>query len=116
MDLLYALATRGIGLARDRPFGLDRPTDLHRLGAGALIALPAEITIRGVSIGHKMLSLLLPAAHNDRLGACAECGAPVAESDPFLRYRGDYYHAHGCAETNPPALSRRQVRTSLTST
>jgi hypothetical protein len=116
MNLIDALTTRGISLAGDRPFGLNRTVDLHRLGTSALIALPAETTIRSLRLGRKMLSVLLPAAENHRLGACAACGVPVTQSDPFIRYRGEYYHAHGCAETNPPALSRREARAGLTST
>jgi hypothetical protein len=107
MDLRRALMTRTINLAGDPPFARDRPAGPLNHAAGALIALPVETTIRGLRLGQKMLLAL--AADNPRLGACVACGAPVTESDPFIRYRGDYYHAHGCAETNPPALSRRRV-------
>ncbi len=110
MNPLHALMTRGVSSARNRTFGLDRPVGPLNLVVGTVIALSAETTIRGLRLGRKMLSVFLLAADNQHLGACADCGAPVTESDPFIRYRGDYYHAHGCAETHPPALSRREVR------
>lgn len=116
MKFLHALTTRGVSPAGNRTFGLGPPAGPVNLAAGALIALPAQTTIRGLRLGRKLLSVLLLAADNQQLGACADCGAPVTDRDPFIRYRGDYYHAHGCAETNPPALSRRQVRASPTST
>jgi anti-anti-sigma factor len=43
----------------------------------------------------------------DDLGVCAACGEPVDRNDPFLRYRGQYYHAGSCLESNPPALRAR---------
>lgn len=110
MNPLYALTTRGASSARNWTFGLDRPAGPLNHAGGVVIALSAETTIRGLRLGRKMLSMLIPAADNQQLEACADCGAPVTASDPFIRYRGDYYHAHGCAETHPPALSRRQVR------
>jgi hypothetical protein len=43
----------------------------------------------------------------DDLGVCATCGKPVARDDPFLRYRGRYYHGGSCVESDPPALRAR---------
>lgn len=58
----------------------------------------------------QMLSGLLPEARDPRsirhLGACAVCGHPVYADEAFLRYLGDYYHASGCLERDPPALRR----------
>jgi hypothetical protein len=113
MNLLHVLATRGASLAAARPSGLVRPARRLNHTATGLIALPGRATIRGLVLGRKTLSVLVPAAGNNGLGPCAACGEPVTESDPFIRYRGEYYHAHGCAETNPPALTRRQHRVSL---
>ena len=113
MNPLDALATCGRSLAGNRTFGLDRPARPLKLAAVALVMHPAEITIRGLTLAHKTLLALLPATDDQCLGACADCGAPVTQTDPFIRYGGDYYHAHGCAETNPPALTRRRLRASL---
>jgi hypothetical protein len=46
----------------------------------------------------------LPRADNQHVRARADCGPPVTESDPFIRYRRESYRAHGCAESNPPVL------------
>lgn len=109
MNPLHPLTTR-VSLTGNRTVGLDRPP--LNLAAGAVIALPAEAAIRGLRLGRKILFALLRADDSHYLGACAECGNRVTQSDPFIRYRGDYYHAYGCAETNPPALRRRHVRPS----
>jgi hypothetical protein len=115
MNLLHALTARGARLAMDRTFGLDGAAGPLHLAAGVLVALPAAAAIHGLGLGRQILAALLTGAEN-HLGACAQCGAPVTKSDPFLRYRGEYYHAHDCAEFNPPALTQRQVRASPTST
>ncbi len=44
------------------------------------------------------------------LGCCVQCGAPVHDGDPFLRYHGEYYHADKCLESNPPALAQVDTR------
>jgi hypothetical protein len=41
-------------------------------------------------------------------GICVACGEPVGRGDPFLRYRGEYYHAGSCLESDPPALRARR--------
>jgi hypothetical protein len=115
MNRLHALTTRGVSAAADRTLDPDRLTSSVYLAAGAVIALPTQTTVRGIQLGRKILAALGPAADNHRLGPCAACGAPVAETDPFIRYHGEYYHAHGCAESNPPALKRLQVRARLPS-
>jgi hypothetical protein len=43
---------------------------------------------------------------SDGLGVCVVCGEPVGRNDPFLRYRGEYYHGATCVESRPPALER----------
>ena len=113
MNPLHALVTRGLSRAGNRTFGLNSPARRLNLTADALIALPADTAIRGLSITWKALLTVLPAKDDRRLGACADCGAPVTESDPFIRYRGDYYHAEGCAETHPPALTANRLRSRL---
>lgn len=42
----------------------------------------------------------------DDLGICVVCGEPVGRNDPFLRYRGDYYHGAKCLESHPPGAER----------
>jgi hypothetical protein len=116
MNPLHALRTPGSRPAGNRTLGPNHPAGPLNVAARAVIALPAETAIHGLRLGRKLLSVLLHVAEQQHIGACAECGAPVTESDPFIRYRGDYYHADGCAERNPPALSRRQVRAGPTST
>jgi hypothetical protein len=116
MNPLHTLTTRGVSLAVDRTLDPDRPTGSLYLTAGAVIALPTQTAVRGIRLARKILVALGPAAEKHRLGPCAACGAPVTESDPFIRYHGEYYHAHSCAESNPPALKRRQVRARVTST
>jgi hypothetical protein len=71
------------------------------------LSVPSVLMAHG---GIKLLRLPLAAVvqhpGSRQVGNCMECGAPVSEGDPFLRYRGDYYHAHGCLERNPPGLNR----------
>lgn len=107
MNLLRTLTTRDVSLAVI--FSLDRSAG-PTATAGALIALPAQAALRGLRITHRTVSAFLPASENHRLGDCVDCGKPVTKSDPFIRYRGGYYHAHGCAELRPPALTQRQAR------
>lgn len=72
----------------------------------SLIAL----ALYGLRLTRKAASaLVFPATHRHRR-TCVACGSPVTDGDPFIRYRGEYYHAHGCAETDPPALRERRVR------
>jgi hypothetical protein len=71
----------------------------------SLIA-PALYSLR---LTRKAASALLSTA-NRHPRTCVACGRPVTDGDPFIRYRGEYYHAHGCAETDPPALRERRAR------
>jgi hypothetical protein len=43
---------------------------------------------------------------SDGLGVCVVCGEPVGRNDPFLRYRGEYYHGAKCVESHPPGAER----------
>jgi hypothetical protein len=76
----------------------------------SVLALPGQAAIRGLRLGRETLVALVSVAASRRLRDCAHCGRPVTEGDPFIRYRGDYYHAHGCVESHPPALTRRRAR------
>jgi hypothetical protein len=76
----------------------------------SVLTLPGEAAARGLRLGRETLVALFNVAGSPRLGDCAHCGALVTESDPFIRYRGDYYHAHGCVESHPPALTRGRTR------
>jgi hypothetical protein len=49
------------------------------------------------------LAVLVTPAADRRRGVCVVCGGPLIGGDPFLRNRGEYYHAHNCLESNPPA-------------
>jgi hypothetical protein len=55
------------------------------------------------SLSH-VRAILSSFAGNGQLGVCAVCGAAVVDGEPYLRYRGEYYHAHGCLESGLPAL------------
>jgi hypothetical protein len=72
----------------------------------ALITVPATLAVAGVQCVQRSLGGLIRPAGRKRLGCCAACGATVFDSDAFLRYRGEYYHASLCAELDPPALRR----------
>ena len=115
MNPLHALTTRGLSLAGNRNFGFDLPAGPLNLAADALVALPAETTIRGLSLARRTLLALLPANDNQRLGDCVDCGAPVTEGDPFIATAATTT-THTAVPKNPPALSRRGVRTSPAST
>lgn len=64
MNPLHPHRTRGVSLAGNRAFGLDRPAGPLEFAAGVVIALPAETAIRGLRLGRKMLSVLLTADDN----------------------------------------------------
>jgi hypothetical protein len=51
-----------------------------------------------------IVTLMRPMGGNQDGRACVVCGDPIGRDDPFLRYRGDYYHAGSCIESDPPAL------------
>jgi hypothetical protein len=93
----------------------DPPCCSSARGAvGTLIDLSAVPAIGGLKLARAALSALLPIGSGDRAPDCAQCGAPVRDGDPFLRYHGEYYHAHGCAEEHPPADRRRRALTAET--
>jgi hypothetical protein len=71
--------------------------------------------IRSLRLARGALLLLHPVGSAERPPACAQCGAPVRDDDPFIRYHGEYYHAHGCLENHPPAERRRRILAAQTS-
>jgi anti-anti-sigma factor len=80
----------------------------------ALSVLAIPLTLISIS-QITWLTRLVAAAVNsqegeDDLGVCVVCGKPVDREDPFLRSRGEYYHAGSCLESNPPA-ARAQLTT-----
>lgn len=101
LDLLRT-AARISGPAARAPRALLEP-------ALSVLAIPLTL----ISISQiTWLTRLVAAAVNsqageDDLGVCVACGKPVDREDPFLRYRGEYYHAGPCLESNPPALRAR---------
>jgi hypothetical protein len=109
MNVLHAFPTRSVNRGGNGTFGLGFPAAQLSLAASALIALHVDTATGSLRLGQRFFSALLPSIANNHLGTCVHCGAPVTDGDPFIRYRGEYYHAHACAESNPPALSRRQV-------
>jgi hypothetical protein len=109
MYLLDPLTSGGTSPAADRPFCEERPPAPLNLAIGALIGLPAYTALRTLRLAHKGFSVLAPAKADGHLGPCVDCGAPVLKGDAFIRYRGHYYHAQRCAESNPPALRRRSI-------
>jgi hypothetical protein len=105
MNLLDPLTARCVNLARRQSLSDDRPSARLNRVAGSLTGLPAHTALRSLRLTHKALTAF--SSSGDRhLGPCGGCGAPVLESDPFIRYHGVYYHAHACAESDPPALRR----------
>jgi hypothetical protein len=108
MNLLDMLVRR-VGVAGDRSCGaLQRPGPLN-LAADVLIGVPAGTAIQSLQLVRSALSGLPPSAGGRRrVRVCAHCGAPVSSADPFIRYRGEYYHAHLCAEAHPPAECQRR--------
>ncbi len=80
------------------------------IAADSLLRLAAEATTRSLQVSRTVFSVLTstgPAAQD--LGVCPICDRPVTNRDPFIRYLGEYFHAAGCAESNPPALRARTV-------
>jgi hypothetical protein len=73
----------------------------------SVLTLPGEAAVGALRVGREIVVALFNVGDSRRLGDCAHCGTLVTESDPFIRYRGDYYHADGCVESHPPALTRR---------
>lgn len=78
--------------------------------------LATHTALHSLRLAQRGLSALSPAAADAYLGPCVDCGAPVSKGDAFIRYRGEYYHAHGCAESNPPALRRGRMPAARTTT
>jgi hypothetical protein len=115
MNLLDALPSRGASPAAGRSFCDEPPAPLN-LAIGAVIRLPAHTALRTLRLAQKGLSVLAPGEAHSHLGPCVCCGAPVLKGDAFIRYRGQYYHAHRCAEANPPALRRRSILAARTTT
>lgn len=105
---------RHVALAVRRPARGGPSADPLRGAVGTLIELSAVPAIGGLKLARAALSALLPIGSGDRAPDCAQCGAPVRDGDPFLRYHGEYYHAHGCAEEHPPAARRRRALTAET--
>ncbi len=68
------------------------------------LALSRSLAVRAATAGRRLLS---PTPSDRELGRCADCRQPVRADDPFLRYRGAYYHGGGCVECDPPAARRR---------
>jgi hypothetical protein len=105
MNLLDKL-TRGVGRAGES----QPPPAWSNVAVRGLVGLSPGTVILSARLAGNVLSMLMSIlAHSHRLGDCAECGAPVSDSDPFIRYRGEYYHAHDCVERNPPATRRRDI-------
>jgi hypothetical protein len=113
MNPHHALTTRGASSARTRTLGLDRPTGPLNFATGAVITLSAETTIPGLGLGGKCSRCFYPppTTNTSEPGRTA---VTVTESDPFIRYHGDYYHAHGCAETHGYEGARVPSRPSFT--
>jgi hypothetical protein len=103
LDLLRT-AARISGPAARAPRALLEP-------ALSVLAIPLTV----ISISQiTWLARLVAAAVNSQageadLGVCVACGKPVYREDPFLRYRGEYYRAGSCLESNPPALRARSA-------
>lgn len=96
--------TRGLGRAGES----EPPPAWLNLAVRGLVGLSPGTVILSARLAGNVFSVLMSTLTDSRrLGNCAECGAPVSDSDPFIRYRGEYYHAHDCAERNPPATRRR---------
>jgi hypothetical protein len=75
----------------------------------ALIDIPVALAVAGLTWLQDPLKRLLALTDEKPLGPCPACGAPVFESDPFLRYRGEYYHGDLCTDLDPPALRLAQI-------
>jgi hypothetical protein len=75
-----------------------------------LVTPSVVIAVSSTKLVSTLLGALSRPAGARRLGYCVGCGGAVTAADPFLRYRGDYYHAHNCLESNPPALRRAALK------
>jgi hypothetical protein len=97
MNLASASVSQPVGYLRT-------PEPLKGLLKVALV--PAtSIAENGIKLGRLPLKRLSPPARHRHLGNCVQCGTPVNDNHLFLRYHGEYYHAHGCIENQPPALT-----------
>ncbi len=76
----------------------------------ALITPPLAVVMSTTTLASTVLQALSRPTGPRRLNHCAGCGGAVTATDPFLRYRGDYYHAHNCLESNPPAARHNPTR------
>lgn len=68
------------------------------------LALPKSLALLAADSGRSLLS---PRSSPRTLGTCVACARPVHADQPFLRYRGAYYHGSVCVERHPPAARRR---------
>jgi hypothetical protein len=68
------------------------------------ITPPRVIAARSTQFARTARQALSRPGGPRRLGDCVGCGRAVTSEDPYLRYRGDYYHADNCVESDPPAL------------
>lgn len=107
---------RRVVLAAGRPSRGGQWTDPWRGAVGTLIGRSAVPAIHGLRRARTGLSSFLPVGSGGHSPACAQCGAPVRDGDPFIRYRGEYYHAHRCVEDHPPADRRRRILAAKTTT
>jgi hypothetical protein len=104
-----------LALAAGRPSrGEDWANSLH-VAAGALIGWSAVPAAQSLRLARSALSVFFPVGTGDPR-ACAQCGAVVRDGDPFIRYHGEYYHAHRCAEDHPPADWLRRILAAETTT
>jgi hypothetical protein len=76
----------------------------------ALVMPSLAIAVGSTKLASTVLQSLSRPARARCLGYCVGCGGAVTATDPFLRYRGDYYHAHNCLESNPPGLRQSPTR------
>jgi anti-anti-sigma factor len=89
------------------PAALAPPTSINAVVD--VLAIPLTL-IPGSQIAR--LTRLIAASVSAKVGVgdlrmCVVCAEPVGRHEPFLRYRGEYYHAGSCLEADPPALRAR---------
>jgi hypothetical protein len=102
MNLASASVSQPVGYLR-------APEPLKELLKVALF--PAtSIAENSIKLGRRPLKRLSDPARNRHLGNCVQCGTPVRNDHPFLRYHGEYYHTHGCIENQPPALTETHTQ------
>jgi hypothetical protein len=94
--------SQGMNLAID-------PVAAGLSAASALTGPLVTLAVASARLASAPVRMVLDLAADRTLGPCASCGSPVSADDPFLRYRGDYYHADRCVEWDPPALRHANV-------